>query len=426
MVNRVAATALMLAFLSPVMLLAESGGAAGPMAPPGEELGDLSDERPRRLAVFVGGDGHDLAFAESLLAAVARSRDDLVVRRGEEWRDDLAAEGLPADDELAAAARMLNTDAWLRLVLDLDGDALAVDFVVEDLLTGVRRSGSYRTPSGQIREFQHRAWVPILDAIESVVVAREEAGTLRVRGEPGTAVRVDDEPARGIPESGEITYTLPVPGTYRIRAVRPGSWPAEERVVLEAHRELDFFLDPAPRFAGQFSLYNAQFPELGVMFFPGRRSFFLGAGVTSFALGYALRDVRDPGEGEPTGVAVSLPLTSLSLSAGGFFGGPEQQTRAYLGVQPFVRVTHYDGLGLEPFAPLGVSAQLGLEYRPFRRGGLFLEWLPTAYPTPRVDELLEYSRRTGGTLAVGTGHVYAELLLVRLGYRHYFSVPSGR
>ncbi len=456
MVNRIVVGVLLLGLSAAVVLSAQSGhtqaqSLESPRAlstqaesvqdrsPPESGPTRTGDARPRRLAVFVDGERDDLAFAEALLAAIAREREDIIVRRGDDpggerdagdnspgaaSPDGVSAGDAPPPDTLDSIARTLNTDAWLRLTLGLEDGMLSVEFAAHDLLTGVRSSGSYATPAAQIREFQHRAWLPILDELESIAAPREQAGTLRVRAEPGTSVQVDAQPSREVTESGELVYELPVPGTYRIRASRPGTWPAEQSVSLEEHRLLDLDLERAPRFAGQISLYNAQFPELGVLFFPRRRSFFLGAGVTSFALGYALRDVRD--EDDPRGVAVSVPLTTLSLSIGSYLAGPERQTRAYLGLQPFMRISHHDGLAFEALAPVGVAAQLGLEYRPFRRGGLFLEWLPTAYPTNRVEELLEHSRESGGTLSVGTGIVYAELVLLRLGYRHHFSAGDGR
>lgn len=365
-----------------------------------------ADERPRRLVVIVEGEGENLVYGESLVAALARERSDVIVRR------------LSADELPESGMDGLDADAWLRVTFSLEGDTLSIDFEGYDILTDTRVSDSYSTPSAQIREFQSRAWQPIVSTLDRFAVPRSRAGTLRVRGSEGMEIQVDVQSPVTLDSSGTADFQLPVPGTYTVSASRRGYWSQERSVSLDRFQEIEVALDPAPHFAAQFSLFNMQFPEIGTRWFPGRRSFYLGTGITSFAIGYALREDFD-GDGD-VDVRVSVPLTVFSLSAGSYLRGIDHSTRPYIGVQPFVRVVHGEDRVFEEFAPVGASAQIGLEYRPFPRGGIFLEWLPTIYPTDRVNELLEVSQRTGGSLAVGSERIFAELLLIRFGYRQLF------
>jgi hypothetical protein len=206
----------------------------------------------------------------------------------------------------------------------------------------------------------------------------EEAGgiTLTVQAKPGTAVSLSG-PARAkglVTDEGNTRIALPSGGVYEMQAKRRGSSPITRRLVIRGDRSLALEQEPASRFAIDASLQLA-WPGAAFSWTPVPDAFFLRAGLTTYILGLVL-------DGDM--MLDSAPLTSFDILAAAYISPLGRPWRAYAGLGGFMRLVHAPGafFGIDPLAPAGIEAVVGIEAPLPGKAFAFAEYLPMLYATP--------------------------------------------
>lgn len=393
----------------------------------GSVAGGISDPRPRRIVVYVSSPDEVAAslnvLGESAVSVLAGSGNQVLVRlAGQSALDPVRRRGGFAAleyDQLEQLTRNFGGDAYLMLDLRTDNPGIMdVRWRIGDLLQAVEYNAEYRTPLVSARDLEARAWLPVVEAVQQIVLARDQVVTLRLRGVPMTHILIHPSIRFDIDETGEAALRLPVPGEYTIESQRAGYRSQTQFISLQAATTVNLDQIRRPIAFVQASLFNAQFPELSVGFMPNRGRAYFGVFVTFFQFGLALREQGT--QGEQSGFSVSVPLTHLGLSAGYLFGRDQHRTRAYLGLQPFLRLAGGDEITLEDDAAFGAALNLGLEYRVAGNGSVFFEWTPIAYPIDGREAGEELYQGNPGTVVVPLDRALLELTLMRVGYRHRF------
>jgi hypothetical protein len=135
------------------------------------------------------------------------------------------------------------------------------------------------------------------------------------------------------------------------------------------------------RFAIEAFLNNLIFPGFEFSYYPIPGLLYARAGLTTYLLGLLL---EDSGSERADSLLISLPLNLLHLGVGAYLNDADRDLRAYAGLGAFLRLmADFKHIGLEPIAPWGLQAALGLEYsrHPARR--FYLEFCPLLYFTSR-------------------------------------------
>lgn len=322
-------------------------------------------------------------ISRSLLLALQDARSDLVLL------EPVRQPASGSDEEIAAVLGDSGGDCWMLVELSGNRSNVVVrvrswDMEEKKLVlekTVPRQGGDFQAASlvaerwDDVAGFLAGTYPPRGQA--SKLVPRETGSiTLTVQAQPGTAISLTG-PGRAkalVAEDGSARIDLPSGGIYELQARRRGTSPISRRLVIRGDRSLALEQLPASRFSIDASLQLA-WPGLAFSWTPVPDTFFLRAGLTTYVLGLVLSGDL---------VLSSDPLTNLDILAAVYLAPAGSPWRAYVGLGGFLRVVHAPGafFGIDPLAPAGIEAVLGIEAPLAGRALAFAEYQPMLYATP--------------------------------------------
>ena len=199
---------------------------------------------------------------------------------------------------------------------------------------------------------------------------------------------------------------MQLPLTLSIRARRPGFYPLENKFyVTQELTTLELEQARGARFAFDVYLNNVIFPGFEFSYFPHAQ------------LPVRPRRLHDlPGRppvlratATRTSLFVSQTLNLLDLGVGTYLNDADRNLRAYAGLGGFLRLVTSKGyFGLEPIAPGGLQAFLGIEYSRRLKQRFYLEFDPLLYftsDTLLADRLLPGQSEAGGLRLLRQGRL---------------------
>jgi hypothetical protein len=184
--------------------------------------------------------------------------------------------------------------------------------------------------------------------------------------------------------SGIARAAVQVPVTLSVRATRAGFFPVEGKYFLSrAQTTVQLQQDRGARFAFEVYLNNLIFPGFEFSYFLIPGLLFARTGFTTNAIGLLFADSGSEGEGD---LLVSRGLNQMDLGLGIYLNDEDRDLRAYAGLGAFARLlTSLGYFGLEPIAPWGLQAALGIEYSRNPHWRFYLELAPLLHFTNRPD-----------------------------------------
>jgi hypothetical protein len=414
MVERLPAAACLLLFLASGLRL------------PAEEPA-TPEERTRRLLLFFElepeanfGQEEELLLYESLLVRLSSASRKVAVKEYPS-RAPGASEA-----QCTTLARSLGADCWLRV--GLAGNWLSVDLRASsyDLIAQAtafafeRRKPMRRGAVDLQRDFWDEVSAAVDEYYSQAAANRTVPGEVVFQARPGTRI-VGAGPAPLRTDSDGIARAaVQVPVTLAVRATRAGFFPVEGKYFLSREQTtVRLEQDRGARFALEAHLTNLIFPGLQFSYFLVPGLLFARTGFTTNVIGLLLTDSGDEAKTGQFGLLVSRPLNQVDLGIGVYLNDEDRDLRAYAGLGAFLRLlTTLGYVGLEPIAPWGLQAALGLEYSRNPRGRFYLELAPLLHFTSRPDMMCasfspEYSLAGYAWLPWGV----FEFLNVRLGFR---------
>jgi hypothetical protein len=288
------------------------------------------------------------------------------------------------DPERSMLARSLGGDSWLRVVLSGDMSSLRVqassyDLLVSQTVFQVQAQKSLaRGAAGLERGF----WTEVLQAAaeyySQAAAAKSLPGTVVFKTLPGTQIEVAGVEDLLADADGQSSLQVQLPLTLSIRARRQGFYPLEDKFyVTQEHTTLELEQHRGARFAFDVYLNNAIFPGFEFSWFPMPNLLFVRGGFTTYLAGLLFSGNR-----EQDSLFVSQSLSLIDLGAGMYLNDADRNLRAYAGLGGFLRLVTAKGyFGLEPIAPGGLQAFLGIEYSRRLKQRFYLELDPLLYFT---------------------------------------------
>jgi hypothetical protein len=352
------------------------------------------EERTRRLLLFFElepqanfSQEEELLLYESLLVRLGSASRKVAIK---EYPSRAPS---ASDRERTTLARSLGADSWLRV--DLTGTWLSVGLRVSSYdLIGQALAFAFELRKPMRRgavDLERDFWDEVSAAIDGyysqAAANRTVSGEVLFQARPGTRI-IGAGPGPLLADAeGLARAAVQVPTTLSVRATRPGLFPVEGKYYLSLE-QTTVKLEQAPgaRFAIEAYLNNLIFPgfEFSYYLIPGL--FYARTGLTTYLFGLLL---TDSGSEAADSLLVSRALNLLDLGIGTYLNDADRDLRVYAGLGAFLRlITTLVHVGLEPIAPWGLQAALGLEYsrHPGRR--FYLEFTPLLYFTSRPDLML--------------------------------------
>jgi hypothetical protein len=382
------------------------------------------EERTRRLLLFFElepqanfSQEEELLLYESLLVRLGSASVKVAVK---EYPS--RAPGA-SDSERTTLARSLGADSWLRV--DLTGDWLSVGLRVSSYdLIGQATAFAFELRKAIRRgavDLERDFWDEVTGAVgeyyTQAAANRTVPGEVTFQARPGTRILGAGPEPLVADEEGVAHAAVQVPTTLSVRATRAGFFPVDGKYYL--NRELTTVrLEQAPgaRFSLEVYLNNLIFPGFQFSFYPIPGTLYIRSGFTTNMLGLLFTDSGS----EPTSsLLISRALNLLDLGVGAYLNDADRDLRAYAGLGAFLRlIGTFAYFGLEPIAPWGLQAALGLEYSRQARRRFYLEFAPLLYFTSRPDLMFasfspDYSLVGYAFLPRGVFH----FLNLRLGFR---------
>jgi hypothetical protein len=383
-----------------------------------------NEERTRRLLLFFELEPQanfsreqELLLYESLLVRLASASRKVAIK---EYPS--RAPGA-SDRERTTLARSLGADSWLRV--DLSGDWLSVVVRASSYdLIGQAMAFAFELRKPMRRgavDLERDFWDEVNAAVDGyysqAAANRTVSGEVLFQARPGTRI-IGAGPGPLVADAdGLARAEVQVPTTLSVRATRLGQYPLEAKYYLNLPQTtVKLEQSPGSRFAVEAYLNNLIFPgfEFSYYLIPGL--FYLRTGLTTYLFGLLL---TDSGSKAADSLVISRGLNLLDLGIGIYLNDADRDLRVYAGLGAFLRLmTSLVHVGLEPIAPWGLEAALGLEYsrRPARR--FYLELTPLLYFTSRPQLMFasfspDYSLAGYAFLPWGVFH----FLNLRLGFR---------
>jgi hypothetical protein len=411
MVARAWAAAFLLLLLAPVLRLS----AEEPITP---------EERTRRLLLFFElepkanfGQEEQLLLYESLLVRLGSASRKVAIK---EYPS--RARGT-SDEQRTILARSLGADSWLQV--SLAGNWSAVDLRVSSYdLIGQAMAFAFEMNKPMRRgavDLERDFWDEVTAAVEDyyaeAAANRTVPGEVVFQARPGTRILGAGAGTLRTDGSGIARAAVQVPVTLSVRATRAGFFPVEGKYFLSREQTtVQLEQNRGARIAIEVYLNNLIFPgfELSYYLIPGL--LFARAGLTTNAIGLLFTDSGSTGE---SSLLVSRGLNQMDLGFGIYLNDEDRDLRAYAGLGAFVRLLMVLGyFGLEPIAPWGLQAALGIEYSRNPRWRFYLELAPLLHFTNRPDLMFasfapDYSLAGYAFLPWGV----FEFLNLRLGFR---------
>lgn len=386
--------------------------------------GESGGESPRRLMLVVGqelgagfGEGEIALISRSMLLALRDARPDLVLV------EPLRRPAAGSDEESSRLAEESGADCWIRVELSGSRTApvlRARSFDLFDAAVVIDRTVR-RTDGAElsVMNLPGERWVDLAALLAGAYPPRASAGvpardpgaaTLFLRALPGTVVKLSGgaEASATIGPEGTGQIDLAGPVICELRATHPGSSPVRRRIFVQSDRDLALEQKPVARFAIDASLLIA-WPGVAFSWSPLPDRLFLRAGVTTYLVGLVLQS---------DAMFSSDPLTNLDILAGVYVGAIDRPLRVYAGLGGFLRFVHASDwpLSLEPLAPAGLQAVLGLETSIGGVARVFVEHEPMLYATA-YPELFRASVGSSGAGWVFFPQAALQLLSFRFGVR---------
>ncbi len=375
------------------ILLSVATGLLGAYAQIGAVPEAADTEQRRSVIFFAAGDDADFTTAElrivyeSLVSAIRRADPNLVILEHDTF-------DTPEDHErLYAAALREGAHSWLYVEVTGSMEDVGARASSYDIL---RDRGQAHLGDGAERAVPFRLvdrlyWQPLTESmyVWNDPVTRRVGVT--VNAPPGSTIHGLTDEAVPVGPAGEVVIHVENPATYTARAERTEHFPAAETFYV-GYDSVAIDLDPIPvsTWGVDLSLNGLQFLGARGTYYPVPARVFVRAGITSYAVGVYLISSRS--ETETPELFEFNPMTLLSAQAGGYLNAPERRIRPYGGAGAFLRVRHDgDKNGLDSVAPFGLSATIGVEYAPFLRVRLFLEYEPLVYLPGSVDDFIVVS-----------------------------------
>lgn len=357
----------------------------------------------------------ELLLYESLLVRVGNASRKVAV---------LEARGRkpPASDaERSTLARSLGGDSWLRVRVSGDISSVGVAASSYDLLVSevvfqleLRKSLARGAPDLE-RGFWTEIQQATADYYSQAAAAKSLPGQVIFRALPGTEIAVAGAENLQADAEGQASMRVQLPLTLLVRARHRGFYPSDNKFyVTQELTTLELQQARGARFAFDVYLNNVIFPGFEFSWFPMPNTLFVRGGFTTYLAGLLFSGDRDN-----TSLFVSKTLNLLDLGVGMYLNDADRNVRAYAGLGGFLRlITSKNYFGLEPIAPGGLQAFLGIEYSPRLKQRFYLEFDPLLYFTG--DSLLLIGSFPDGQKL--TGYAFFDktafyFLNLRLGFR---------
>jgi hypothetical protein len=325
-----------------------------------------------------------LMLYESLLVQVGNASRKVAILEARGRR-------LPASDaDRSKLARSLGGDSWLRVTVSGDLSSLGVAASSYDLLVSQTVFQlDFRKPltRGAV-DLERGFWSEVLtataDYYSQAAAAKSLPGEVVFRALPGTKIAVAGAQSLLADMEGQASMRVQLPLTLSVRARRQGFYPLEQKFyVSQELTTLELEQKRGTRFAFDFYLNNVVFPGFEFLYFPMPNFLFVRGGFTTYLAGLIFSGDRDQS------LFLSETLNLLDLGAAVYLNDADRNLRAYAGLGGFLRLVTAKGyFGLEPIAPGGLQAILGIEYSRRLKQRFYLEFDPLMYFTSDTQLLI--------------------------------------
>jgi hypothetical protein len=356
-----------------------------------------------------------LLLYESLLVRIGNASRKVAV---------LEAPGLkpPASDvERSKLARSLGGDSWLRVRVSGDIGSVGVaaysyDLLISDFAFQLEFQKSLARGAPDLeRGFWTEVQQATADYFSQAAAAKSLPGEVVFRALPGAEIAVAGAQKLTADEDGRASMRVQLPLTLQVRTRYQGFYPRQDEFyITQELTTLELKQQRGTRYAFDFYLNNVIFPGFEFSWYPLPNSLFVRAGFTTYLVGLVFS-----GDSRQQSILISKSLNLLDLGAGMYLNDADRNVRAYAGLGGFLRLITAKGYwGLEPIAPGGLQAFLGIEYSRRLKQRFYLEFDPLLYFT-RDTLLLMASfpgeQRLAGYAFFDWGAFY--FLNLRLGFR---------
>jgi hypothetical protein len=297
----------------------------------------------------------------------------------------------PATDvDRSKLARSLGGDSWLRVTVTGDLGSVGVTASSYDLLvsqTVFQLEYNKGLTRGAV-DLERGFWSDVLkaaaDYYSEAAAAKSLPGEVVFRALPGTKIAVAGAQSLLADADGQARMRVQLPLTLSIRARHQGFYPLEEKFyVTQELTTLELEQKRGTRFAFDVYLNNVVFPGFEFSWFPMPNFLFVRGGFTTYLAGLFFSGDR----GQSLFVSETLNLLDLGVAA--YLNDADRNLRAYAGLGGFLRLITAKGyFGLEPIAPGGLQAILGIEYSRRLKQRFYLEFDPLLYFTSDTQLLI--------------------------------------
>ncbi len=357
----------------------------------------------------------ELLLYESLLVKVGNASRKVAVLEAPQRKSP------GSDPERSALARSLGGDSWLRVKVSGDMGSVALAVSSYDLLVSqtvfqleLRKSLARGAPDLE-RGFWNEIIQATSDYYSQAAAAKSLPGQVEFQALPGTTIAVAGMQTLLADADGRASMQVQLPLTISVRARNKGYYPLEDKFYLTQElTTLELPQAKGTRWAFDFYLNNVIFPGVEVSWFPLPNTLFVRLGFTTYLAGLLFS-----GDDRQSSILVSRSLNLLDLGAAWYLNDADRNVRAYAGLGGFLRLVTAKGyFGVEPIAPGGIQAILGIEYSRRLKRRFYLEFDPLLYFTS--DSLLLIAsfpdnQKLGGYAFFDKAAFY--FLNLRLGFR---------
>ena len=298
----------------------------------------------------------------------------------------------PASDAARSTlARSLGGDSWLRVQVSGDMGSVGLAVSSYDLLVSqtIFQFELRKSLARGATELQRGFWNEVLQATaeyySQAAAAKSLPGEVVFQTLPGTKIAVAGAQSLLADANGQARMQVQLPLTLSVRARRQGFYPLESKFyVTQELTTLELEQKRGTRFAFDFYLNNVIFPGFEFSWFPLPNTLFLRTGFTTYLAGLLFS-----GDNRQESLFVSETLNLLDLAVGAYLNDADRNLRAYAGLGGFLRLVTARGyFGLEPIAPGGLQAILGIEYSRRLKQRFYLEFDPLLYFTSDTHLLI--------------------------------------
>ncbi len=320
----------------------------------------------------------ELLLYESLLVKVGSASRKVAVLEAPQRKP-------PASDAARSTlVRSLGGDSWLRVQVSGDMSSLGVAVSSYDLLVSQTvfqfelRKSLARGAADLPRGFWNEVVQAAAEYYSQAAAAKSLPGEVVFKALPGTKIAVAGAQVLLADAEGQASMRVQLPLTLSVRSRRQGFYPLENKFyVTQELTTLELEQKRGTRFAFDFYLNNVVFPGFEFCWYPLPNTVFVRTGFTTYLAGLLFS-----GDSQGSSLFVSKTLNLLDLAAGAYLNDADRNLRAYAGVGGFLRLVTAKGyFGLEPIAPGGLQAFLGIEYSRRLKQRFYLEFDPLLYFT---------------------------------------------